>query len=208
MNYAVTRYIYRPLSLPIAKVLARTSVTPLQVTFASALLALVAAGLFATDAYFAAAIVVFAAEVTDCVDGDLARFTASSSNIGAFVDSVLDRWMDAAVLVGIAYSAPGRLWAPVLFALVGSFLVSYTRARAQGLGTDCPEGIGGRDTRALLVVIGGLTGQIAIALIAIGVVSFITAVQRFILSVRSLQAAERRAPSLERTGASETAASE
>jgi phosphatidylglycerophosphate synthase len=191
MNYAVTRWIFRPLSRPIGRALARTSVTPLQITLVAGVLTVVASIGFALEAYLAAALVTFAAEVMDCVDGDLARLTHRSSKAGAFLDSVLDRWADAALILGIAYSNPEAYTGVAAAALVGSFLVSYTRARAQGLGTDTPEGLGGRDTRVLLIVIGGLTGQLYWALVFVAAVSFATAVQRLVIAFRYLRKLER-----------------
>src|SRR5688500_11015333 len=106
MTYALTRFLFRPLSGPIGKVLARTSVTPLQVTLVAAFLTFLAAFGFAIEAYLAAGVVTFVAEVFDCVDGDLARLTSRSSKAGAFLDSVLDRWTDAALIIGITVSNP------------------------------------------------------------------------------------------------------
>lgn len=190
MTYAFTRFLFRPLSRPIGRLLARTDVTPLQVTLVAAFLTFLAAVGFALEAYLAAAVVTFVAEVFDCVDGDLARLTSRSSKAGAFLDSVLDRWTDAALIIGITVSNPKGLWGLGVAALTGSFLTSYTRARAQGLGTDCPEGIGGRDTRTVLIVLGGITGQVGWALLAVTVVGFATALQRFVLTLRRLRGKE------------------
>ena len=194
MNYALTRYLFRPLSGPIGRVLARTSVTPLQVTLVAAFLTFLAAFGFAIEAYLAAGVVTFVAEVFDCVDGDLARLTSRSSKAGAFLDSVLDRWTDAALIIGITVSDPETLWGAGVAALTGSLLASYTRARAQGVGTDCPEGIGGRDTRTVLIVLGGVTGQVGWALVAVAVVGFATALQRFVVTIRRLRGTEELEP--------------
>lgn len=193
IRYPITRYLYRPLSTRIAGVLARTRMTPVQVTWLSAIIALAGAICFAFGAYVAGAILTFIGSVTDCVDGDLARLTSRTSRSGAFLDSVLDRWTDAALILGLTFSDLDRL-APVgAFALVASLLTSYTRARAQSLGTDCPEGVGGRDARILVLVLAALTGFVREGLLVVVVLGVVTSVHRMVAATRSLDRLDRPA---------------
>lgn len=187
LRYVVTRYLFRPLSVPAAAFLARTPVTPIQVTWVSACIAFLGAIAFAVDQYVVGAALTFAAVITDCIDGDLARVTGRSSRRGAFLDSVLDRWMDAAMLLGLGLSDFERYGALAAIAMVGSLLTSYTRARAQSLGADCPEGIGGRDTRILVIVVTAVFGWISQGLVIVAVLGTLTSVHRTIVGGRALR---------------------
>jgi CDP-diacylglycerol--glycerol-3-phosphate 3-phosphatidyltransferase len=184
----VTQFLYRPISTRVASVLARTGVSPLTVTWVGAAMALAGAVLLAGGYYVAGAAVTLAAVIVDCVDGDLARATDRSSTGGAFLDSVLDRWMDAALILGLAYSDLDELAVVGGLALTASLLTSYTRARAQSLGVDCPEGIGGRDSRILLLVVSALVGLVWWGLVLVAVTGFVTSIQRGVLAMNRLNA--------------------
>lgn len=190
LQYAVTRFVYRPLSVPLAGALARTPITPLQVTLGSAALALAGAAAFAAGAYVMGAAITLAAAVADCADGDLARIKGQTSKVGAFVDSILDRWTDAALILGLYLSDPDRYGFVAALALIGSFLTSYTRARAQSLGTDCPDGVGGRDTRILLLAVAAAAGVVWWGLVAVALAGSATAIQRAVVSYRALRSAD------------------
>jgi phosphatidylglycerophosphate synthase len=150
---------------------------------------------------------VAAAGLFDLLDGQVARRAGRVSRFGAFLDSILDRFSEGVVLTGLAgfYISglvdlvldPGlaaaqmarglepRTWAAValtaVVALVGSFMVSYTRARAEGLGLECRVGWFGRPERMVLVIIAGLFGVgpvMPAALLLLVILSFSTAAQR------------------------------
>jgi archaetidylinositol phosphate synthase len=191
LRYPVTRYLYRPLSLRAANLLAPTFVTPIQMTWVSALLFVAGAIAFGMDSYILGALLTLIGEIVDCVDGDLARITGRTSRWGAFLDSVLDRWTDAALILGLAYSDMDALGVAAGFALTASFLVSYTRARAQSLGVDCPDGIGARDARVLILVIAALLNFVLIGLITIIVLGVITSIHRMIVAGREMERLER-----------------
>jgi CDP-diacylglycerol--glycerol-3-phosphate 3-phosphatidyltransferase len=141
------------------------------------------------------------------MDGQLARARGTTSRFGAFLDSTLDRFADAALLLGIAgfYIAnlvqlptdpmrvmndlerglEPRTWALVallaILALIGSLMVSYTRARAEGLGVECKVGLFERPERLVLLIIAGLFGIGPVmpwALLVLTVLSFVTVAQR------------------------------
>ena len=192
VRYLVTRHLFRPLSLPAASLLARTWVTPIQVTWLSACLAFAAATAFGYSFYQLGAGLAFLSIITDCIDGDLARLRGQTSRWGAFLDSVLDRWMDAALILGLGYSDLNSYGAVASLALVGSMLTSYTRARAQSLGVDCPDGIGGRDTRMLVLILCALFELISVGLVVVAVLGFITSVHRMAVAGRALSAIDRR----------------
>ena len=193
VSYPVSRYLYRPLSTRAARVLESTPITPGHVTLVSALLSTSGAVAFGFRSYWLGAVLSLLGIITDCIDGDLSRLTGRSSTVGAFLDSVLDRWTDAAMIVGLAYANPEH-WTLAGVALTASLLTSYTRARAQSLGVDCPDGIGGRDTRVLLLVIAAPAGLIELGLWAVAVTGVMTAVHRTLVATRRLKALEAPQP--------------
>ena len=167
--------------LPIARELAARGVTPDALTIAGFGFSLLAALLFARGDFVPATFVLGLTGLCDMLDGDVARLSNSSSRFGAFLDSTLDRAGEGAIFAGIAcfyfarsqgaalwleggsgsrFSDPeGRSTAVLALAtLILSFLVSYTRARAEGLGLECRVGIMERPERLLLLLMGGLLG--------------------------------------------------
>lgn len=186
LRYPLTRYVYRPVSTPIASRLAPTSVTPTQVTLVSAAFAGAGAVAMGTGRYLLGVVLTLVGAITDCVDGDLARISNRTSRAGAYLDSVLDRWTDAALIVGLGYSDYESYGFAAALALVGSLLVSYTRARAQGLGVDPQSGIAGRDARMLVLMLSALFGAVLLGLWLVAALSLVTAVHRTVWSMRAL----------------------
>jgi len=173
---------------PVARLLARTAITPSTITWFGFLLALGAAALIITGHPFAAGLMVLIAGFFDILDGALARYTNRATRFGAILDSTLDRLSEAVVLLGIlVLYAREQLIAQTLLvgvALLGSLLVSYIRARAEALGLECQVGVFTRAERVIVLALGLLLNQFAYALvIALGIVavfSFITVIQRLL----------------------------
>lgn len=118
----------------------------------------------------------------DSLDGAVARATGKISAFGAFLDSTLDRWAEVAIFFGMAVYLQGS-WldqALIYWAICGSLLVSYTRARAEGIGVACKEGFFTRFERVVVIIIGLLTLQMTIANGIIAVLATFTAVQRLL----------------------------
>ena len=187
---------------PVGKALARTPVTPNAITLTGT--AGVVAGalwLFPTGHLFAGTMVCTAFVLADMLDGVLARVKGTSGAWGAFLDSTLDRVADAAVFAGLtiwlARTGQRPLALVALFCLVAGGLVSYAKARAEGLGLRCDVGLAERTERLLIALVAaGLSGLgvpfvLAIGLWALAVLSTITFGQR-VLAVRAA-AAPRRA---------------
>jgi len=153
---------------PAGRALARTPVTPNMLTVTGTVgMTAGALSLFPTGHLFAGTMVCTGFVLTDMLDGTLARIQGSTGVFGAFLDSTLDRVSDAAVFAGIAiWLATGghdRLLAAVaLFCLVAGLLVSYAKARAEGVGLSCDVGIAERAERLLI-------GLVAIGLSGLGV---------------------------------------
>jgi len=170
-----------------AQLLAKTSITPNAVSWFGVLLTLGAAALIITGHLFAAGIMVLVAGFFDMLDGALARSTQRVTKFGAILDSTLDRFSEAALLLSLLAVYAGQqsmlgIWA-VGLALLGSYLVSYIRARAEGMGIDCEVGIFARPERVITLALGLLLAPVNSAFLtaALGIIivfSFIAAGQR------------------------------
>ncbi len=167
---------------PLAGWLTRRGLLPVQVTLAGSLFSLLAAGLIIADRLLPAGLVWLAAGLLDLLDGALARFQGTASASGAFLDSTLDRISEGVVFAAIVYhfavrdDAEGA--ALTALALLGSLLISYTRARAESLGAQCKIGLITRAERVLLLTLGLCLDQMqAVILILVALTAF-TVVQR------------------------------
>jgi CDP-diacylglycerol--glycerol-3-phosphate 3-phosphatidyltransferase len=146
---------------PIARALLRAGVTPNTVTVAGTAGVLIGAVGFAARGHLLVAlviVVVFA--LTDFLDGTMARMKGGSTRFGAFLDSSMDRVADAGIFGSIAYylATQDDRWGMVaaLLCLGVGQIVSYVKARAEGLGMTCNVGIAERPERLLSVGVGGL----------------------------------------------------
>lgn len=175
------RHVER-LTGPIGAGLARTPVTPNQLTTLGVVLTVVAAVLVGTGRPFVAGWVLVAGGLMDTFDGALARARGDTSPFGAFYDSVSDRLSDGIILVGIAWwvREDELLFALALVALVAAQVTSYIRAKAESIDLDCSVGLLERAERAVALMAGlvfhaWLLGAVLVVLAAGGVV---TVVQR------------------------------
>jgi len=172
----------------VVRLLARTPVTPSALTWFGFILALGAAALVITGYLFAAGFVVLLAGFFDILDGALARHIKKATPLGAVLDATLDRLSEAVLLLAILalYAIQPSLLGVLLvgIALVGSQLVSYIRARAEAQGLECRVGIFTRAERVVVLALGLLLSQFALALIIalaiILVFSFVTVGQRLV----------------------------
>jgi CDP-diacylglycerol--glycerol-3-phosphate 3-phosphatidyltransferase len=167
---------------PIAGVFRALHITPNVITLIGFLLNLLVAYLIIIDKVFWGGVVFLIAAGADAIDGTLARQLGVRNKFGAFWDSTLDRMSESFVLmaIGYAFAVQGEpLYVAVAFlALIASFLVSYTRARGEGLGIDVKVGIGTRVERFIVMAIALIFNQLLIGLIVITVLAGITVLQR------------------------------
>src|SRR5436305_8864472 len=149
----------------IVRWLALSRIHPNVLTFLGLMINTWAAFLLAAGRFQAAALVVIGAGLFDMVDGRVARETNRVTRFGGFFDSVLDRYSDLGVLVGLLvyYASINRNFYVVLTALVmtGSVMVSYTRARAESAIPRCKVGFLERPERVVLIILGGLFNRMA-----------------------------------------------
>ena len=166
----------------IVRGLALSKIHPNVLTFAGLVINIVAAVLLAKGNFFTAGLVIIGAAIFDMVDGRVARETNRVTRFGAFFDSVIDRYSDLALLMGLLvyYSTVNRPFYIVLTAVVmtASVLVSYTRARAECLIPSCKAGFMERPERIVLIIIGCLFDRMAPVLWVIAALGNLTVVHR------------------------------
>jgi CDP-diacylglycerol--glycerol-3-phosphate 3-phosphatidyltransferase len=174
---------------PAARILSKTGVTPNTLTVLGFLVSVAAGVLIAKGHFLAGGLVVLFAGAFDLLDGPVARATGKTTKFGGFLDSTLDRLSEAAVIAGILayYAFNEGTWESLLAfgCFVGSVMVSYLRARAEGLGIKCEVGIFTRAERVVVMSVGLIVGQwvdlaIPIMLGIITALAFVTVMQRLI----------------------------
>ncbi len=172
----------------VARALAATGITPNILTLVG-LAAMCGIGVLLGFGYFAlGGALIIVAGLFDSLDGTLARLTNRATAFGAFLDSTTDRFAEGALFLGIMYAFLQRgiaLAAYIIFlAMLGTLMVSYARARAEGIGVKCDEGLLTRFERMGILVIGLILtaffgdAPILIALALIAIFANVTAVQR------------------------------
>jgi len=164
------RQLVRNIATPVALAMGRLGLTPNALTligFAGTCVAAVAA---AFGAWTLAGILVLAFGIFDMFDGTLARATGTASKLGAFMDSVFDRWGEGIVYVGIVAGCVSAGFAPGAFlaaaAMASAFMVSYARAKSEGLGFTegtgmAAVGLAPREVRIVILTIGLLWAGLA-----------------------------------------------
>ena len=214
-----TRTKVRGLMTPIAVALGRVGLTPNGLTLIGFGIACVAAVLAAMQLWLPAGLLVLFGGVFDLFDGALARATNTVSRLGAFMDSVFDRWGEGVVYIGIVIGTLELgLWRPVALtaaAMTAALMVSDTRAKAESLGFTpgtgmANVGLAPREVRIVILTLGliaagllpgasdrgaGAYPQNAIALeVSIGLIALlatITTIQRIVVTTRQARASEQ-----------------
>lgn len=182
----LSKYV-RPLLSSIVDMIVRwlhsIGATPNLISFIGFMLTVCSAGLLALGYLPSGGVVLWVAALFDMIDGALARFTQTESKFGAFLDSTLDRYSESITFLGLTvyYANQGAAQIHlflIFLTLVGSWAVSYTRARAEGLNIECTGGILQRPERIVLLIVGLLLGWMLPILWILAVLTNITAGQR------------------------------
>jgi CDP-diacylglycerol--glycerol-3-phosphate 3-phosphatidyltransferase len=181
---------------PLARRLHAAGVTPNSVTLLGFGITFAGCALLALDRPLAAAIVLLIGTLADSLDGQLARLAGGGTRFGAFLDSTVDRLADAALLgaaasLGAAREDPLLFWS-ALVGLVASFVVSYTRAKAESLGLTANVGLAPREARLTILLVGaglwGLTGfepLFVAAVLGTAILAIVTVLQRVVHVART-----------------------
>src|SRR3954452_3114596 len=155
---AAFKAFVRAQMIHVGRLLGATGISPNALTLIGLLLNCAAAAIVASGALTLGGVAFLVASAFDMLDGAVARAMARSSRFGAFLDSVIDRYAEAVVFVGLLVAlireGDTNLAIGATVALVGSLMVSYTRARAEGLGLDCDVGLLQRPERVILLAVG------------------------------------------------------
>jgi CDP-diacylglycerol--glycerol-3-phosphate 3-phosphatidyltransferase len=189
--------------LLIVRGLALSKIHPNVLTFLGLLINIGAAALLARGQFRWAGVVIIGAGLFDMVDGRVARETNRVTRFGGFFDSVLDRYSDLGLLVGLLvwYGSINR-WGYVVLtaiAMTGSVMVSYARARAENTIPTCKVGFMERPERVVLFIIGALFDRMAPVLWVIAVLANLTVVHRMVFTwqeTKRLEEAQLRPPAV------------
>lgn len=193
------RKIFAPPVAYLASLLRKLGFTPNGLTYTGFVLTVVSAGFLAMGYFFWGGVILLVAALFDMLDGTLARTTKQSSAFGAFLDSTLDRYSESVTFLGLVYyyAAQGTARTEVVLIfviIVGSMMVSYTRARAEALHVECKVGILQRPERVILLIVSLLIGWLMPVLWLLAVLTNVTAVQRIYEVYVQTTQAEARAP--------------
>lgn len=181
----VTDRLRRAFQAPIqrvARIFIRLGISPNAITFVGFLINVIPAIFIAQGQYLVGGLIFMFTAPLDALDGAVARESGQMTRFGAFLDSTLDRYVESFLLGALGYHLAqqgndlGVLLAFV--AIVGSLMVSYTRARSEGLSIDNKVGILTRVERMAMIVLGLLTGYVVVLLWVLAIATQITVIQR------------------------------
>ena len=194
-NGYVSRHINRKISEPVARLLTKTKVTPNQVTWMAFGIALMSFFSFILGQNIIAGLLVQLSSIVDGIDGSLARLKGMTSEFGGFLDSILDRYADILIVMGLTLwslsheTYPG-IWIAGFLAIAGTICISYTRARIssnhrhffdRGL-----KSLASRDIRLFLIMLGAVIGQAYFCLITIAAITNLVVFYRLIYIYRHI----------------------
>ncbi len=194
---------------PVAAIFVRCHITPNQISVLSLVAGIACAILFFRQQFLWGSLALFLSAILDLVDGSVARMTDSHTKFGAVFDWIVDKYVDALVLLGIGLSGtaiisqyvavpPVTDFAIVAFAIIGSLMNTFIkpvvyaeigyREKVEGKIDDPLEGVGffGRPETFLVLILGGMSGFIWVAVIIIAACTNISAIQRIIYLYHTL----------------------
>jgi phosphatidylglycerophosphate synthase len=173
---------------PVARLLLRMGARPNHMTVLGLGVSVAAAYVFAAGRLRWGAVLLAVAGLFDFFDGAVARLAGSDSDYGAFLDSVVDRYSDVAVLLGILVYYQQRSDTPgavlTMATLAGTVMTSYTKARAQSIGVRCDVGVVERPERLIALIAGATFHLLTPAMALLAVLTNVTALQRIIYTRR------------------------
>lgn len=209
MNITALRPRFIKYLEPVAEIFVRCHITPNQISVLSLIAGIACAVLFFRQQFLWGSIALFLSAILDLVDGSVARMTDRHTKFGAVFDWIVDKYVDALVLLGIGLSGtaiisqyiavpPVTDFAIVAFAIIGSLMNTFIkpvvyaeigyREKVEGKIDDPLEGVGffGRPETFLVLILGGVTGFIWVAVILIAVCTNLSAIQRVIYLYQTL----------------------
>ena len=191
----ISKHVNRKMSEPMARLLTKTKVTPNQMTWAAFGIALLSFVSFILGYNIIAGLLVQLSSIVDGIDGSLARLKGMTSEFGGFLDSVLDRYADILIVLGLtlwslSHETYSGIWLAGLLAITGIICISYTRARIspnhRHLFDKGFKSLASRDIRLFLIMLGAVIGQAYFCLIVIAVLTNVVVFYRLIYMYRYL----------------------
>lgn len=191
----ISKHINRKMSEPMARLLAKTKITPNQATWAAFGIALLSFVSFVLGHNIIAGLLVQLSSIVDGIDGSLARLKGMTSEFGSFLDSVLDRYADILIVLGLilwslSHETYSGIWLAGFLAITGIICVSYTRARIgpshHHLFDKGLKSLASRDIRLFLIMIGAVIGQAYFSLVVIAILTNVVVFYRLIYMHRYL----------------------
>lgn len=191
----ISKHVNRKMSEPMARLLTKTKVTPNQMTWAAFGIALLSFVSFILGYNIIAGLLVQLSSIVDGIDGSLARLKGMISEFGGFLDSVLDRYADILIVLGLtlwslSHETYSGIWLAGLLAITGIICISYTRARIspnhRHLFDKGFKSLASRDIRLFLIMLGAVIGQAYFCLIVIAVLTNVVVFYRLIYMYRYL----------------------
>ncbi len=192
----ISKYVNRKASEPMAQLLANTRITPNQVSWAAFGIALLSFISFIFGQNIIGGLLVQLSSIVDGMDGSLARLKGKASTFGGFLDSVLDRYADILIVLGLTLwslsheTYPG-IWLAGFLAMAGTIFISYTRARIDSnhrhLFDKGLKSLASRDIRLFLIMLGAVAGQAYFCLIVIAALTNLVVFYRLIYIHRHLR---------------------
>lgn len=168
---------------PIARMFAKVGFSPNKITYLGLFVSMITAYHIITGNMVVAGILLVIGSSLDMIDGALAKIQGKANLTGALVDSSFDRLSEAVIFLGLLIHYTNKLEQTttilIYITMVFSFMVSYLRARGEGLGVDCKVGFMTRPERIIVLAIGLVSNHVIISLWVIAVLSFITFLHRF-----------------------------
>lgn len=183
LTRAIGRYVSWPIGR-LASLLAATGIPPNVITWSALVLNLWACVFFAAGKFAAAAGLMILAGSCDLLDGPVARRQNRVSKFGGFLESILDRYADLMLFLGLLvyYVRVNRFSYAILagVAMAGAVMVSYAKARAESLGPSSDVGFWDRPERLVLMILGGLVNQMGLAMWILAIGPNITVIHRIV----------------------------
>jgi len=175
------------LDRPLSGLIKKTRLSPNTITLTGFVMTAAGAYVLSFHLFYGALLVLFGS-LFDILDGIVARTNGKATRFGAYMDSVLDRYSDGFLFLALAVNLRESMAGVILSlgTLLGAFLVSYARARAEGLGVECKVGIMERPERIILLSAGAISGLIIPALWIMFILTHFTVLQRFFYTKKAL----------------------
>lgn len=175
------------LTAPLVPLVHKLKLTPDAMTLIGLVVNLAAAVVIGFGHLFLGGIIFLLAGLFDLLDGALARYMEKTTRFGALLDSTTDRITEGAIFLSFIFITGNSVWPfnvtwqllLIFLAMIGSFMTSYIRARAEALNIECTVGLFTRVERVIILALGLLLNQVFIALAIVVVLSFVTVGQRF-----------------------------